>query len=186
MEEEKENPNPLPHVLIFPLPVQGPVNCMLKLAELLCLAGGFTITFLNTDHNHRRLLSCTDVENRFSKYPAFQFATIPDGLPEENPRSAGQFMEMFDALEEVGMPLLRRMLAPGGMSKAVNCFIVDGILNFAHDVADEVGIPVVYFDTISPCGLWTYFCLQKLIDSGEAPFDGEFSLFDQTFPCANI
>ncbi|XP_047313411.1 7-deoxyloganetic acid glucosyltransferase-like [Impatiens glandulifera] len=172
MEEERENPNPLPHVLIFPLPVQGPVNCMLKLAELLCLAGGITITFLNTDHNHRRLLACTDIENRFSKYPTFQFATVPDGLPEENPRSGDRFMEIFDGLEKMATPLLKKMLAPGGMSKDVNCLIADGILNFAYDVADEVGVPVIYFDTISPCGLWAYLCLQKLIDSAEVPFKG--------------
>ncbi|XP_058216430.1 receptor-like protein Cf-9 homolog [Rhododendron vialii] len=39
------DPQP-PHVLIFPLPLQGPINSMLKLAELLCLSGSLHVTFL--------------------------------------------------------------------------------------------------------------------------------------------
>ncbi|GKC21147.1 hypothetical protein Tco_1023297, partial [Tanacetum coccineum] len=47
----------------------------------------------------------------------------------------------------------------------------DEIYSFALDVADEVGVPVVYFETVSPCALWTYLCLPKLIEAGEVPFN---------------
>ncbi|RVW60759.1 hypothetical protein CK203_033589 [Vitis vinifera] len=40
-----------PHVLVFPFPIQGHVNSMLKLAELLSLAG-LRITFLNSYYTH--------------------------------------------------------------------------------------------------------------------------------------
>ncbi|XAR65881.1 7-deoxyloganetin glucosyltransferase [Bertholletia excelsa] len=164
-----------PHVLVFPLPLQGPIKCMLKLAELLCLAG-LQVTFLNTDHNHRRLLRHTDLQSRFAIYPQFCFETISDGLPDDHPRSGDRFMELFDGLEAVTRPLFKAMLTSGDQSSAyrrpVTCIIADGVLNFTLPVAEEVGIPLIYFDTISPCGLWTYFCLPKLIDAGELPFKG--------------
>ncbi|KAL7236086.1 hypothetical protein ACSBR1_019369 [Camellia fascicularis] len=75
-----------PHVLIFPFPIQGHVNSMLKLAELFCLAG-IDVTFLNSKHNHCRLLRYTDVRSRFAPYVGFNFETIPDGLPADHPRS---------------------------------------------------------------------------------------------------
>ncbi|GJU06751.1 hypothetical protein Tco_1123181 [Tanacetum coccineum] len=89
-----------PHVLIFPIPFQGPVNCALKLAELLCLSGMY-VTFLNTDHIHRPLLRYTDVLSRFSHYPNFRFETIPDGLVHENPVSGDRFEEVMEAVNGV-------------------------------------------------------------------------------------
>lgn len=61
----------------------------------------------------------------------------------------------------------------GGDRRPVTCVIADGALTFALDVAEEVGIPLIYFETISPCGLWTYFCVHKLIEAGEIPFQGD-------------
>ncbi|XP_059298654.1 7-deoxyloganetic acid glucosyltransferase-like [Lycium ferocissimum] len=166
----------IPHVLIFPLPLQGPVNCMLKLAELLCLHQEIHVTFLNTEHIQQRLLNCTDVQIRFEKYPNFKFVTIPDGLPEDNPRNGEQVGKLIEGVEEVSNPLLREMVACGSLGpnseKPITCLIVDGIFTFAVDVAKEVGIPLLYFDTISPCGLWTYLAVPKLIEAGEIPFKG--------------
>ncbi|CAL5322580.1 unnamed protein product [Camellia sinensis] len=161
-----------PHVLIFPLPIQGPIKCMLKLAELLCLAPDLHVTFLNTDHNHRRLLLYTDIQSRFATYPQFRFETISDGLPEDHPRSGDRFMDLFDSLETVTKPLFKEMLS-SGIGRPVTCIIADGVLSFSFEIAEEVGIPLMYFDTISPCGLWTYFCVPKLIDAGELPFEGD-------------
>ncbi|XAR65880.1 7-deoxyloganetin glucosyltransferase [Bertholletia excelsa] len=170
--DEKSLP---PRVLIFPLPLQGPINCMLKFAELLCLAG-IDVTFLNTDHYHRRLLRFTDVQSRLSRYPGFRFETIPDGLPEDHPRSGDRFLELLRGLEAVTKPLFRDMLTAASRSSEqlspVTCIIADGALNFCLDVAEEVGIPFFFVETISPCGLWTCLCIPKLIDAGEIPFNG--------------
>ncbi|KAK2996594.1 hypothetical protein RJ639_025511 [Escallonia herrerae] len=162
-----------PHVLIFPLPLQGPVNSMLKLAELLSLAG-IQVTFLNTDHIHRRLLRHTHVQSRFSRYHNFRFRTISDGLPEDNPRSGEQVMEIFGAIDAVTRPLFREMMISGDLSSSgVTCIIADGVFDFAVGVAKEIGVPLIYFDTISPCGLWTYLCVPKLIEAGDLPFEGK-------------
>nr|DAD28360.1 TPA_asm: hypothetical protein HUJ06_029828 [Nelumbo nucifera] len=75
-----------PHVLVFPIPVQGHVNSMLKLSELLSITG-FHVTFLTFEHIHRRLLRFTNVTSRFARWPGFHFATIPNDLPFDHPNS---------------------------------------------------------------------------------------------------
>ncbi|CAA0809459.1 UDP-glycosyltransferase 85A3 [Striga hermonthica] len=157
-----------PHVLIFPLPLQGPLNCMLKLAELLCLARIRT-TFLNTHHVHARLPSAA--AHYFpNQYPGlFTFQTLPDGLPPDNPRTGDQIEALLDSMDRVSVPVFREIVV-NRSDEPVTCVIADGIFTFAVDVAKEAGIPLLYFDTISPCGLWTYMCLPKLIQAGEFPF----------------
>ncbi|KAL0401271.1 UNVERIFIED_CONTAM: 7-deoxyloganetic acid glucosyltransferase [Sesamum latifolium] len=161
------------HVLIFPLPLQGPVNCMLKLAELLCLRQ-IQVTFLNTLHIQARLRNCTEAEVYFKRYPNFRFETVPDGLPEENPRTEDQIGNLLESMDAVAFPIFRGMVTSGvygpGSENQVTCIIADGIFTLAADIAGETGVPLLYFDTISPCGLWTYLCLPKLIEAGEFPF----------------
>lgn len=164
-----------PHVLIFPLPLQGPVNSMFKLAELLCLSG-LHVTFLVTDHIHTRLLKYSNIQSRFDGYPGFRLETISDGLPEDHPRSGAQLMEMFDSLKFKTKILLKDLLTSGKLNsdsrRPVTCIISDGIMGYTCDVANDVGLPIIYVRTISACCLWVFFCLPKLIESGELPFAG--------------
>lgn len=164
-----------PHVLLFPLPLQGPVNCMLKLAELLAI-NGLQVTFLNTDYIQNCLLKHTHVQSRFEAYPEFRFETIADGLSEDHPRTGDRFIDIASGIEEVMKPHFIEMLTNGKLSakssSPVNFMIADGFYSFAVDLAKDVGIPVMYFETISPCALWTFFCLPKLIELGEVPFRG--------------
>ncbi|KAI7734937.1 LOW QUALITY PROTEIN: hypothetical protein M8C21_021659 [Ambrosia artemisiifolia] len=165
--------SPTPHALIFPIPMQGPVNCMLKLAELLCISN-ISVTFLNTEHIHRTLLRHSNVLTRFSRYDNFRFETISDGLPDDHPRSVERFLDLFDGMRSVTEPVFREMMVSGCFSMKSECpvtvIIPDASFAFVFDVAEEVGIPVVYFETVSPCALWTYLCLPKLIEAGEVPF----------------
>ncbi|GAV56820.1 UDPGT domain-containing protein [Cephalotus follicularis] len=159
-----------PRVLLFPLPCQGNVNSMLNLAQLLSLAG-LHVTFLNSDHNHDRLVRYTDIQARFTCYPGFQFKTITDGLPVEHPRNGESFMEMCYALNSVTRPLFRDMLVSGQFG-LVNCIIADGIMGYTIDVADEVGIPIFHFRSISACCFWACFSIPQMIEAGEIPIKG--------------
>ncbi|XP_017239137.1 7-deoxyloganetic acid glucosyltransferase-like [Daucus carota subsp. sativus] len=165
-----------PHVLLFPLPLQGPVNCMLKLAELLAL-NGLQCTFLNTDYIQNCLLKHTHVQSRFDNYPEFRFEAIPDGLPEDHPRTGDKFLDVANGIQEVMKPIFVEMLTSGKLSSKssspVSFVIADGFYSFAVDLAKEIGIPLMYFETISPCALWTFFCLPRLIELGEVPFKEE-------------
>ncbi|KAK4579366.1 hypothetical protein RGQ29_029150 [Quercus rubra] len=182
-----------PHVLIFPLPAQGHVNSMLNLAQLLSLAG-LNITFLNTDHNHNRLVLHSNILHRFACFPGFQFKSIPDGLPDDHPRAGVRFMEMFDSFELVTIPLFREMLCSGQLNSAtgqsVTCIIADGILSFPIDVGNELGIPVIHFRTASACYFLACFCIQDMIEAGELPIRGfsrrrRFLHFDDHSSCCH-
>ncbi|GFY83582.1 UDP-glucosyl transferase 72E1 [Actinidia rufa] len=173
--DQKSQPHP-PRVLIFPFPVQSHVNSMLKLAELLCLAG-IHVTFLNSDHNHRLLLRHSGAHARLAHYPGFQFATIPDGLPADHPRTGDRIKELFDALSAVMRPRFREMMVSSRLGSdtkgAVTCIIADGIMCFTIDVAEEVGIPIISFRTVSASCFWAFFCIPKLIEAGELPLRGD-------------
>lgn len=147
---------------------------MFKLAELLSLAG-LHVTFLVTEYIHGRLLRYTNIQARLSHYTGFQLKTIPDGLPDDHPRSGDKFMDMFDSLKANSKAIFKDMLTSGclsdGTRRPVKFIISDGILGFTCDVAKEIGVPIVYVRTISPCCLWVSFCLPKLIEAGELPFN---------------
>ncbi|XP_034702975.1 7-deoxyloganetic acid glucosyltransferase-like [Vitis riparia] len=164
-----------PHVLIFPFPAQGHVNSMLKLAELLSVAG-LHVTFLNSEYNQHRLLLHTDIQTRFSRYPGFRFQTISDGLTTDHPRTGERLMDLFEGLKATAKPIFRELVISRGQGSdtlpPVNCIIADGIMSFTIDIANEVGIPIISFRTISACSFWAYFSALKLIESGELPLKG--------------
>ncbi|CAI9115095.1 OLC1v1015929C1 [Oldenlandia corymbosa var. corymbosa] len=170
-----EKPNAPPHLLFFPLPAQGPVNSMFKLAELLCLEG-LQVTFLVTEYIHHRLLNFSNIQSRLQSCHGFQLQAITDGLPDGHSRSADSFLEVLNSLKLNTMPLLKELLTSGSFrsdegssQQPVTGMVADGLMGFTFDVASEIGIPIFYVRTIGPCSLWTFFCLPKLIDSGELP-----------------
>ncbi|KAF3434862.1 hypothetical protein FNV43_RR21949 [Rhamnella rubrinervis] len=177
--EQQDSRCYLPRVLIFPLPAQGHVNAMLKLAELLGLAG-LHVTFLNTHFVHNRLLLHTDIPARFANYPGFLFKTISDGLPEDHPRSSNSIMEVAHSINMKSKSLFKQMVASNELgsesdsSPSVTFIIVDGIFGgFTTDVANELHIPIIHFRTVGACCFWTYFSIPKLIQAGELPIRGK-------------
>lgn len=175
-------PLPPPHVLIFPFPAQSHVNSMLKLAELLCHAG-LHVTFLVTHFTHCRLLRHSNVHSHFTRYPGFRFETISDGLPEDDPHSGENIVDLLKSFGLIAKPLLTELLisdreknadsAATGRKK-ITCIVADGLSSFTIDVAEEMRIPVFCFRTASACNFWAYFCVPKLIENGELPFKGTY------------
>ncbi|KAL2542794.1 UDP-glycosyltransferase 85A5 [Abeliophyllum distichum] len=128
-----------PHVLIFPLPIQGHVNSMLKLVELLCLSS-FDITFIVLEFSHRRLLKHTTVVSHFKRYPGFRFQSISDGLPNDHPRTGEQVMDILPATKNITGPLLRKMMVEKNLfasntRRPITCIIADVVLSFCCDFA---------------------------------------------------
>ncbi|GFY83585.1 hypothetical protein Acr_03g0003590 [Actinidia rufa] len=167
---EQEDSSLPPHVLIFPLPVQGHVNSMLHLAKLLCLTGDVHVTFFVSDFVHRHASSSFH-------HPSLRFRTISDGLPADHPRNGGRFMEIIAAIKNVTAPMFRDMMVNSdflrsGDRRPVTCIMADGLLSFVADFALERGIPLLYFRTGSASALWACFCCQEVIDAGELPIKG--------------
>ncbi|KAL6328415.1 hypothetical protein AAG906_034559 [Vitis piasezkii] len=148
---------------------------MLKLAELLCLAG-IQVTFLNCHYPHRRLL-LFQYSGQVLTLSGFRFETISDGPPMEHPRTAEQFLDIVDGVKTTTAPLFMEMMISWCRSASdtrspLTCIIADGLMSFAIDVANEVGLPVIIFRPISACSFWAYFSLPQLIEAGEVPSRG--------------
>ncbi|KAG8390058.1 hypothetical protein BUALT_Bualt01G0043900 [Buddleja alternifolia] len=160
------------HVLIFPLPQQGHINIMLNLAEILCLSN-LHITILLSDYTHGRRLRHASLHSRFTRHPGFRVATISDGLPDDHPGVGERIMDIGLSLKEVWGAQFRSLiestdgLSDRGARRRVTCLIMDGLLSFPVPVVEEMGIPYIYFRTISACSFWLYFCIQEMIDAGE-------------------
>ncbi|KAH6777611.1 hypothetical protein C2S51_008923 [Perilla frutescens var. frutescens] len=166
-----------PHVVIFPLPAQGHLNCMLNLAHLFCLAD-LHVTFIVSEFSHRRLLKHTSVAATFAAYPGFQFRSLPDGLPDDHPRSGEKVMDLLPSVTNIMVPLFKKMMIDEDFlasysRRRATCLVADGFHPFAADFAEANGISLVYFRTPSASYFWTYFQLDDLIESQQIPFRGK-------------
>ncbi|WCJ19738.1 7-deoxyloganetic acid glucosyltransferase [Euphorbia peplus] len=172
---EKKDPNPAhlhlqPHVVIFPLPIQGHINSMLKLAEILSLAN-LKVTFITTLPTQDRLTRFTDFETRFKKYPSFELKTVPEFLSVDH--SLGTRMaDVMESMDSVTKPVFRKSIMMES-SPPVTCIIMDGILAFVSEVAHEFKIPVIHFRTISACSFWAYYCIFDIVEATQLPIKGE-------------
>ncbi|CAN6175437.1 unnamed protein product [Urochloa humidicola] len=169
------------HVLVFPFPLQGHINCMLPFANALAGAG-VLVTFLHSDHNLRRLGRRASASDGHPS-PRLRFLSVPDGLPDDDPRSVGGLLELVESLHVVTSVAFRALLASllpatsprradhhdGGFSP-VTCVVADGYLPWAIDVADELGVPVLAFRTSSACSILAFLSAPRLFELGELPF----------------
>ena len=177
------------HVLVFPWPMQGHINCMLHFATGLAGAG-LHVSFLHTEHN-LRLLGLASA----AAAPRLRFLSVPDGLPDDHPRSVGDLIELARSLKTEGSVAYRALLttllpvppaeSPGGPSSdagvdpgfpPVTCVVADGLLPWAIDTAEELGVPALAFRTASACSFLAYLSVPKLFDLGEVPFPAGGSL----------
>ncbi|CAK9135696.1 unnamed protein product [Ilex paraguariensis] len=183
----RQEPKLSPHVLIFPVPIQGHINSMLRLAELLCLSD-IDVTFLTSDFSYNRIIKHGKVDSRFARYPGFRFETITDGLSDDHPRSGDRLMDVVSSLKNVTGPLFKEMMVAKNLlasenRRPVTCIIADGIFSFAIDFATEKRISIVYFRTTGACSFWAYFRMQELIEADEIPVKGKgMDLLVQSLP----
>ncbi|PRQ43071.1 putative 7-deoxyloganetic acid glucosyltransferase [Rosa chinensis] len=160
------------HVVIFPFPLQGHIKPLLCLAELLCHAG-LHVTFVNTRHNHNRLANLRALSAHF---PTLHFESILDGLPDDHPRTLGS--ELLIALKTSIKPHFKELLQSSLKANSValpppTCIITDGLVTFAFDVAEELGLPVLSYNVPYARYMWTCLCLPNLIEQGQLPFPGD-------------
>uniref|UniRef100_M8BIE0 Cytokinin-O-glucosyltransferase 2 n=1 Tax=Aegilops tauschii TaxID=37682 RepID=M8BIE0_AEGTA len=148
------------HVLMFPWPRQGHINPMLHFATALVDAG-VQVTFLHTEHNLRHLAQAP-------LPPRLRLLSIPDGLPDDHPRS---FLELLESMCTTSSAAYRALLLSA--NAPVTCVVADGTMPFAIDIAEELGIPALAFATH---GAWSYLALlymPKLGELGESPFPAD-------------
>ncbi|CAK9171807.1 unnamed protein product [Ilex paraguariensis] len=84
---------------------------------------------------------------------------------------------MYESLKAIAKPFLIDLIVSHSLSSyarwPVTCIIADGILSLVIEVGEKIGIPVIFFRTVSACSFWAYFCIPELIEAGELPFNGD-------------
>ncbi|KAK7843706.1 7-deoxyloganetin glucosyltransferase [Quercus suber] len=155
-----------PHAVCIPFPAQSHIKAMLKLSKRLHHKG-FHITFVNTEFNHQRFLQSRG-PNSLDGLSDFRFESVPDGLPPSDLNATQDIHFFCDSI-------MKNFLAPfsdllvklnGATSKnpPVTCIISDGFMPFTIIAAQELGIPIVMFFTISACSLMGYMQIPSLKD----------------------
>ncbi|CAN6183408.1 unnamed protein product [Urochloa humidicola] len=172
------------HVLVFPFPIQGHINCMLHFATAL-VGAGVRVTFLHTEHNLRRLGGRASTA---AGSPFLRFLSVPDGLPDDHPRSASDsdLLELYKSLAGGATGTYRALLAtPPPLARGnpssrtadagadgfppVTCLVADGLIPWATDIAEELGVPAIAFRTASACSFLAYLSVPELLKLGELP-----------------
>ncbi|GAB2251826.1 hypothetical protein Droror1_Dr00004673 [Drosera rotundifolia] len=164
-----------PHAVCIPVPAQGHINPMMKLAKLLHHRG-FHITFVNTEYNHKRLLKSRGPSS-LDGLPSFRFEAIPDGKPPSDNPDVTQDASILDTMERTCLrPFMELVGSLDG--PPVSCVIADAVLLFTVDAAEKLGVRIVQLWTSSASSFLGFMHCRDLLDRGLVPLKG-------TSPCRN-
>lgn len=166
-----------PHAVCFPCPGQSHLNAMLQLAKLLHHHKGFHITFVNFENVHKRCLESSGHKNSSEEeygFPSFRFETLPDSLLHQSQQGVYSFRKsvrnnmMLDKFLDL-LTKLNDSSSTNGNQPAVSCIISDGFMPFTIEAAQQLGLPVVMFLTISACSFMGYKQFRTLKEKGLVP-----------------
>lgn len=159
-----------PHVIFVPMPAQSHVKAMLKLAELLHHKG-LQITFVNTEHIHKRMLK-SGGPHSLDGSSDFRFETFPDSIP-RNSEEDNDSELILSYVETTFLAPFLDLVAK--LPNPPTCIVSDGFVScFTVDAAKKLGIPIMLYWTLSACGFMGIFHVHSLIEKGLAPPKGLF------------
>ena len=163
-----------PHAVVVPYPCSGNINPALQLAKLLYLQGVY-VTFVNTEHNHRRVEATEGAEALRGRDDGFRFETIPDGLSaaERGAHDYGLTLSMAVS-SRCAAPLkelIARLNCTAGVPP-VTCVVPTFLMSFALDVARELGLQSMVLWGCSAAALMGHTRLRELRDKGYFPIKG--------------
>ncbi|XP_037438111.1 UDP-glycosyltransferase 85A4-like isoform X2 [Triticum dicoccoides] len=169
-----------PHAVVVPHPSSGNINPALQLAKLLHHHGIY-ITFVNTVHNHRVMVT-TEGATAVRGHEGFRFEVIPDGLVEADRDAEDYDLRLSTATSQCSTQplkeLLLRLNATPGVPP-VTCVLPTSLMSFALDVARELGVPSMVLWACSAASLMTHMRLRELKERGYVPLK---ELLDERTP----
>ncbi|TVU49756.1 hypothetical protein EJB05_01090, partial [Eragrostis curvula] len=172
-----------PHAVIVPYPCSGNINPALQLAKLLHRHGAY-VTFVNTEHNHRRMqqaaAAAAEKEGAVAgdgEDDTFRFETILDGLSDAERGSNDYGLSLCVATSQRCAAPLRELIVrlnatPG--VPPVSCVVPTYLMSFVLDVAAELGIPSMLLWGCSAGALLGHMKLRDLRHQGYIPVKGTY------------
>ncbi|KQJ95230.1 hypothetical protein BRADI_3g15946v3 [Brachypodium distachyon] len=171
---------PRPHAVVVPYPGSGNINPALQLAKLLH-RGGVFVTFVNTEHNHRRIKASAAAAlagREDEDDGSFRFEAIPDGLAEADRAADAYDLGLSAATSHRCAAPLRelvaRLNATAGVPR-VTCLLTTALMGFALDVARELGVPSMVLWGGSAASLIGHMRLRELAQRGYLPLKVSFA-----------
>ncbi|XP_044462058.1 UDP-glycosyltransferase 76B1-like [Mangifera indica] len=158
MKERKKR-----RVILFPLPLQGHINPMLQLANIL-YDKGLSITVIHTNFN----------SPNSSNYPHFHFCSIPDGLLELGASSSDVVALTTHLNVNCVVPFrdcLDKLLSNVEEEESTACLITDAACHFTHAVADSLNLPRIVLRTSSIASLLAFAATSLLHEKGYFPIE---------------
>ncbi|WCJ25606.1 UDP-Glycosyltransferase superfamily protein [Euphorbia peplus] len=112
------------HVLAIPYPLQGHVIPLMELSKCL-VQQGFRVTFVNTEHNHKRVLNA--LREKEDDLGGISLVSIPDGLkPSEDRNYLGKLAKViFQTMPGELEQLIDRINANSSEHEKIKCLIAD-------------------------------------------------------------
>ncbi|CAE6087566.1 unnamed protein product [Arabidopsis arenosa] len=151
-------------VILFPLPLQGCINPMLQLANILH-SRGFSITVIHTRFNAPKA----------SSHPLFTFLQISDGLSETQTKD-GPSPNVMSLLAQINVnaespfrDCLRKLLLESKESERVSCLIDDCGWLFTQTVAESLNLPRLVLCTFKASFFNAYPSLPLIRTKGYFP-----------------
>lgn len=116
----------------------------MKLCRLIS-SRGVKVTFVNTEHVHRKILASNHQQN--DDDDNMVLTSIPDGLPPDDDRKDG--VAMLASLKTTMAANLRDLIERINSSKSsderISCVVADASVGWIFEVAGKMGIQVVGF-----------------------------------------
>ncbi|GKF55018.1 hypothetical protein Tco_0165358, partial [Tanacetum coccineum] len=120
------------HVLVIPSPSQGHVIPLMDAAQRFARKG-LKVTFVNTEHTHKRVINACSQKDYLSDM--IQMVAIPDGMePWEDRNDIGQLTEtMFRVMPDKLEELISNINKTG--DDKITCIIADYCMGWISKVA---------------------------------------------------
>ncbi|XP_021814937.1 UDP-glycosyltransferase 76B1-like [Prunus avium] len=146
-------------LILFPMPLQGHLNPMLELANLLHHKG-FSITIIHTQFNSLNP----------STYPHFTFHSIPVALSQAEASTSDilAFISLLNVkCSEPFRECLARLLSDN--QEPVACLISDLLFHFTQPVAESLKLPRILLRTSAAFSFVAYAAFPLLLEKGYLP-----------------
>ncbi|TVU02965.1 hypothetical protein EJB05_51510, partial [Eragrostis curvula] len=151
-------------VLLFPLPYQGHVTPMFRLADVLH-ARGFAVTVFHTHFN------APDP----SRHPDYRFVPVPDGMSGPAPVAVNDIVARILALNGACEAAFRDRLKgvlEEYAGEDVACLIADVHLLSMVEMANQLGVPTLTLRTGSAACFTVFLAYPMLCEKGYVPVQG--------------